>query len=104
MSHEINDNVQKPTEVAKGDNLNLLSVNEGDKTSTQGIEATSKALEANEAAIEAVRAAIEKIAQRAAALGLSSEPHHYDTMKECCEKGAAAGEPAYLELQKHMKK
>ena len=103
MSHEINDNVKKPSEEAKGDaGLNLLTVNEGDRSENH-VEASSEALEANERAIEQVRARIAEIARRAAALGLTEEPHHMETMKQCCEKGAANGEPAYVEMKKHLK-
>ncbi len=104
MNHEINDNTAKRGEESKGDGgLNFLSVTEEhEKAHEQGIEGLSKALEQNE---EAIRAQMERIAEMAKAmlnLKCCPEAHHFDAILKAVHDGADAGEPAHIELKKHL--
>lgn len=102
MSHEINDNVnkQQPEEHQGADAL-FLKVHEGDKAPSP-IEEIARRLEANEKAIVEALERVANIAMRAALLLHCDEPHHFETIKECAAKGAAANEPAYKALHKHL--
>lgn len=101
MSHEINDkaNVVESQE----SKINLISVHdhESDRTAT-GSDSMHKMLESNEAEIAAARERIADIARRAAAFKSCCEPGHFEAMKGCISRGAAAGEPAYVEMAKHL--
>lgn len=104
MSHEINDNISKPQpEEHKGAEALFLKVHEGDKAPSP-IEELAKRLETNEKAIAETLERVANIAVRALLLQNCSEPYHFDTLKDCAAKGAAANEPAYEAFYKFLSK
>ena len=102
MNHEVNDKAETAKESHES-KINLVTVHdhEGDKQ-VIGNDAMHKMLEQNEAAIKAVTEQIAAIAKRAAALKTCQEPDHYEAIKQCVTRGAAAGEHGYVEMAKHL--
>lgn len=103
MNHEVNDKASVAAE-SQESKINLVSVHDhdGDKPAVTGVEAMHKMLESNEVEIAAARERIAEIAKRAAAFRSCCEPGHFEAMKDCITRGAAAGEPAYVEMAKHL--
>lgn len=105
MSHEINDNVKHNKAEAPAEGLNLLSVNESDKKvgqTNEGSDSHSALLEANEKEIAAAKERVAEIARRVSMMALNGEHALLESVKEWARRGAAAGEPAYTELAKHL--
>lgn len=102
MSHELNDKILPANEAAEShEGPNLLSLHESERRQPSA-EDISRTLEANEKAREEVMKRVADIAARCAALGACGAPEHLETMKEWAKRGAAAGEPAYVELDKKL--
>lgn len=102
MNHELNDNTKAAAHSEEQNNESLfLKVHESDKAPT-AIESIAKQLEANEKAIVAQMAKIAEIAAKALMLASCSEPFHGTVIKDLAAQGAAANEPAYVALHKHL--
>ena len=101
MSHEIND--KAVVHESNESKINLVSVHDhGSEKTIAGGDDMHKMLEHNEAEIAAARERIADIARRAAAFRSCCEPGHFDSMRDCISRGAAANEPAYVEMAKHL--
>jgi hypothetical protein len=101
MSHEINDKAV----VHENNESKIMFISVHDHNSEKTIaggDDMHKMLEHNEAEIAAARERVADIARRVAGLKSSCEPGHFEAMKDCISRGAAANEPAYVEMAKHI--